>query len=339
LKVFAEIHRDSLAKTPVRAAKACENYHNVDSRQALFSGFAGSGGPCYQQLEMRRAVIDIGTNTVKLLIADVTRGQVVPLSARDCTTRLGEGVNEGGRLLPAAITRTIQAVSKFQLEAKALGATDITALTTSAARDAANRDEFFDGVRRACGLEVKLISGDREAELIFRGVSSDPKWLVEPILVVDVGGGSAEFIQGCEGKKELFQSLPLGALRLTEKFGEGKFAELCGDLRATLRPALARCGISGRRMIGTGGTITTLAQIKRGTVDHVTISRGDLEALVRRLEAMPLAERKKVPGLPPERADIIVAGGAVFLVAMEVLGAVEITVSVRNLRYGALVSD
>jgi exopolyphosphatase/guanosine-5'-triphosphate,3'-diphosphate pyrophosphatase len=287
---------------------------------------------------MRRAVIDIGTNTVKLLVADVTRGQVVPVSAKDRTTRLGEGVSEGGRLLPAAIARTIQAVNEFQSEALALGATEITVLTTSASRDAANRDEFFEGVRRVCGLEVKLISGEREAELVFRGVSSDPRWSVEPMLIVDVGGGSAEFIQGREGKRELFQSLPLGALRLTEKFGEGKFAELCKDLRTTLRPALARYGIRGRRMIGTGGTITTLARIERGTVDHATISRERLEALVQRLEAMPLAERKKVPGLPSERADIIVAGGAVFLVAMEVLDAGEITVSVRNLRYGALVS-
>jgi len=287
---------------------------------------------------MRRAVIDIGTNTVKLLVADVARGQVVPLLAKDRTTRLGERVNEGGQLLPAAIARTIQAISEFQSEAMALGATEVSALTTSASRDAANRDEFFEGVRRVCGLEVKLISGEREAELIFRGVSSDPKWSVEPVLVVDVGGGSVEFIQGLEGKKELFQSLPLGALRLTERFGEGKFVELSGDLCATLRSALARYSIRGRRMIGTGGTITTLAQIERGAVDHVTISREKLEALVQRLEAMPLVERKKVPGLPPERADIIVAGGAVFLVAMEVLDAGEITVSIRNLRYGALVS-
>ena len=264
---------------------------------------------------------------------------MVPLTAKDRTTRLGEGVDGGGRLLPTAIARTIQAVNEFQAEARASGATEITVLTTSASRDATNRDEFFDGVRQVCGLEVKLISGEREAELIFRGVSSDPEWSSAPMQVVDVGGGSAEFIQGSEGKGELFQSLPLGALRLTEKFGEGKFAVLCEDLRAVLGPALARYSIRGRRMIGTGGTATTLARIEHGAVDHVTISREKLGALVRRLEAMPVAERKKVPGLPPERADIIVAGGAVFLVAMEVLDAGEITVSVRNLRYGALVSD
>jgi len=288
---------------------------------------------------MRRAVIDIGTNTVKVLVADVERGQVVAIMSKDRTTRLGEGVDESRQLLPVAITRTIQAVHEFQAEAKALGATDIITLTTSACRDAANRDEFLGGVRQMCGLEVKLISGEREAELIFRGVSSDPAWSGEPILVVDVGGGSAEFIQGSGGKMELFQSLPLGALRLTEQFGEGRFPELCQHLHAALRPVLARYEVKGRRLLGTGGAITTFARMLHGAVDHAAISREPLTALVRRLEAMPLAERKKTPGLPPERADIIVAGGAVFDVAMELLGAVELTVSIRNLRYGALVSD
>jgi exopolyphosphatase/guanosine-5'-triphosphate,3'-diphosphate pyrophosphatase len=187
-------------------------------------------------------------------------------------------------------------------------------------------------------LEVQLISGDREAELIFRGVCSDPEWTGAPLLVMDVGGGSAEFIQGRDGKMELFTSLPLGALRLTEQFGEGRLAELREHVRTVLRPALARYQVSGGRMIGTGGTITTFARMERDMVDHVTISREALLGLVERLDAMPLAERRQVPRLPPERADIIVAGGAVFLVAMELLGADELTVSVRSLRYGALLT-
>jgi exopolyphosphatase/guanosine-5'-triphosphate,3'-diphosphate pyrophosphatase len=288
---------------------------------------------------MRRAVIDIGTNTVKLLVADVSERQMVPVVTKDRTTRLGEGVDDSQRLLPAAMARTMRAIQDFLAEARALGATDCVAVATSAARDAANRDEFLTQVRHGCGLDVALISGEREAELIFRGVSSDPEWSGAPILVVDVGGGSAEFIQGTGGKMELFRSLPLGALRLTEKFGEGRFAELCEHLRATLTSALAGYSASRYRLIATGGTITTLARVECGTVDHATISREKLEALLERLEAMPLAERKKVPGLPPERADIIVAGGAVLLVAMDVLEASELTVSVRNLRHGALVSD
>ena len=237
------------------------------------------------------------------------------------------------------MVRTIRAIQDFLVEARALGATDCMALTTSAARDAVNRDEFLAEVRHVCGLDVELISGEREAELIFRGVSSDPEWSGARILVADVGGGSAEFIRGDGGKMAFFRSLPLGVLRLTEKFGEGKFAELCEHLSSTLREALAGCDARGHRMIATGGTIVTLAKVECGAVNHVTISREKLQVVVRRLEAMPLAKRKKVPRLPPERADIIVAGGAVFLMAMEVLGADELTVSVRNLRYGALLAD
>jgi exopolyphosphatase/guanosine-5'-triphosphate,3'-diphosphate pyrophosphatase len=134
--------------------KVCENYHKVESRQAIFSGFAGRGRPCYEQPAMRRAAIDIGTNTVKILVADVQQGQVVPVVAKDRTTRLGEGVNEHHCLSAAAIARTLQATDDFHAEAKALGATNIIALTTSACRDAANRNEFFDAVRQKCGLEV-----------------------------------------------------------------------------------------------------------------------------------------------------------------------------------------
>ena len=286
---------------------------------------------------MRRAVIDIGTNTVKLLVADVQDGKILPIVSRDRTTRLGEGVGESKRLSAAAITRTVEAIGHFVADAKDLGALEIVALTTSAARDAVNGNEFLQAVHNRCGLEVQVITGEREAELIFHGVSSDPEWSNQPILVLDVGGGSAEFIQGERGNIERFQSLPLGAVRLTEQYGED-FAGLVGFLRETLHKSLAVYSVQNRRMIGTGGTITTLARIERGTVDRVSISQEELRALVARLNSLPLAERKKVPGLPPERADIIVAGGAVFLVAMGLLGAFELTVSVRNLRHGALLS-
>jgi len=286
---------------------------------------------------MRRAVIDIGTNTVKLLVADVQDGNIAPVVSKDRTTRLGEGAKETKRLSRVAIVRTIQTIDDFLNEARHLGAQDVLTLTTSATRDAENRDEFLDGVRCKCGLEVQVITGEREAELIFRGVSSDPEWSSQPILVLDVGGGSAEFVQGQRGEIERLQSLPLGAVRLTEQYAED-FAALVGFLRETMRRLLGGYDARGRKTIGTGGTITTLARIERGTVDRVTLSQEEVRGLVARLNSLPLAERKKVPGLPPERADIIVAGGAVFLAAMELLRASELTVSVRGLRYGALVA-
>ena len=291
-----------------------------------------------KDFHMRRAVIDIGTNTVKLLVADVHDGSIRPVASKDRTTRLGEGLDQSNRLSRAAVARTIQAIDEFLNEAQRLGAQNVLALATSASREAENRDEFLEAVRRQCGLEVQVITGAREAGLIFRGVSSDPEWSSQPILVLDVGGGSAEFIQGRGDEVEQFQSLSLGAVRLTEQHGEN-YGALVESVRQTLHRSLDGYSARNRMMIGTGGTITTLARIEHGMTDHASLSREQLRALVDRLRALPLAERKKVPGLPPERADIIVAGGAVFLVAMEMLDATKLTVSIRNLRYGALVAN
>ncbi len=287
---------------------------------------------------MRRAVIDIGTNTVKLLVADVRDGQVFTVAAKDQTTRLGEGVDATQQLNPSAIARTVAAIAGYAADAQELKAAGLTAFTTSAARDAGNRQEFLDAVRRQCGLEVEVLSGQHEAELIFRGVASDPAWSTNRLLVLDIGGGSAEFIQGAAGKIERWQSLPLGAVRLTEQFRDRTFAELAEYLRTTLRTTLAGYDMTGRQFIATGGATTTLGRIATGQADHADLTFEEVSSWVAQLNAMPLAERRQVPGLPPDRADIIVAGGAVLMFAMEALGAQALTVSTRNLRYGALLS-
>jgi len=287
---------------------------------------------------MRRAVIDIGTNTVKLLVADVQDGQVTPVVSKDQMTRLGEGVNHTKHLSRAAVTRTIEAIRHFALDAKDLGAADVLALTTSAARDAGNCREFLEEVRRQCGLDVQVISGEREAELIFRGVCSDPLWSKRRLLVMDVGGGSVEFILGSAGTIERCRSLPLGAVRLTEQFHQAGFGEMAEFLRRELHQALADYRVNGWKLIGTGGTGVTLARIGHGDADHIILSQEELRALLTSLHAMTLEERQNIPGLPPDRADIIVAGAAVYLFAMESLQAHELTTSVRNLRYGALLA-
>ena len=286
---------------------------------------------------MRRAVIDIGTNTVKLLVADVRDGQVFTVAAKDKTTRLGEGVDATRQLKPTAIARTVAAIVNYVAEARELKAS-LTAFTTSAARDAGNQQEFLEAVRRQCDLEVEVLSGQREAEFIFRGVTSDPAWSTSRLLVLDIGGGSVEFIQGVAGKIERWQSLPLGAVRVTEQFRDRTFAELAEHLRTTLCAALAGYDMTGRQFIATGGATTTLGRVATGKADHADLTFEEVSGLVAHLNAMPLAERRQVPGLPPDRADIIVAGGAVLMFAMEALGATVLTVSTRNLRYGALLS-
>lgn len=289
---------------------------------------------------MRRAVIDIGTNTVKLLVADVLPdGVVTPVVSKDKTTRLGEGVNASHRLLVAAIERTAQTIAEYVADAREHGVQEIFAFTTSAARDAENRDDFLRAVRERCGLEVQVITGQREAELIFRGVSSDPAWNRTPLLVLDIGGGSAEFIQGVGGKIDRWLSLPLGAVRLTEKFQGQDFKEVAEYVRTTLHRELAGFSFANRQLIATGGTNTALVRVAKGKVDHAVLTFEDVSGLVARLNAMTLEERRQVPGLPPDRADIIVAGAAVLLFAMETLGALELTVSTRNLRFGALVES
>jgi exopolyphosphatase/guanosine-5'-triphosphate,3'-diphosphate pyrophosphatase len=288
---------------------------------------------------MRRAVIDIGTNTVKLLVADVRDSQIAPVVVKDITTRLGKGVDKTRHLSRVAIIRTVQAVADYVADAREHGAIEIIALTTSAARNANNRQDFIDAVHAKTGITVETITGEREAELIFRGVTSDPVFATDRLSVMDVGGGSAEFILGHagsprseRGKIERLRSLPLGAVRLTEKFPE--FAKLAEYLRTTLHRELT--GFGDARLVATGGTNTTLVRVLKGKVDHATFTLDEVRSLVMKLNAMSLAERQQVPGLPPERADIIVAGGAVVLFAMEALGVYELTVSVRNLRYGAL---
>jgi exopolyphosphatase/guanosine-5'-triphosphate,3'-diphosphate pyrophosphatase len=285
---------------------------------------------------MRRAVIDIGSNTVKLLVAEVSDGLISPVISKSQTTRLGENLNQTGRLAHSAIDRSVDAIGQFADNARSLGATDVIAVSTSAVREAGNRDKFTDAVWTACRLDVQVLTGQREAELIFRGVCTDPAFSRERILVMDIGGGSAEFILGQAGQIERAQSLRLGAVRLTEQFAGKSFAELAEALRTELHAELAGLECETWRMIGTGGTITTLAKVLGHEPDHACVSQEKMRAIVAQLDAMSLEERRQVPGLPADRADIIVAGGAVALFAMERLGALELTVSTRGLRHGIL---
>ena len=288
---------------------------------------------------MRRAVIDIGTNTVKLLVAEIRAGQVFPTVSKDQTTRLGEGVAATRQLSAAAIARTVAAIDDYVTDAREHAVSNLSAFTTSAARDAQNRQKFLAAVRQQCGIDVAVLSGQQEAELIFAGVASDPVWSTRRLVVLDIGGGSAEVICGQGGKLKKWASLPLGAVRLTEQYRDWSFAELAAYLRTTLRTALADFADPDCHFVATGGASVTLGRMATGTADHASLTFAEVSGLVAQLNALPLADRQKVPGLPSDRADIIVAGGAVLLFAMEAIGAPALTVSIRNLRYGALLKQ
>jgi len=165
----------------------------------------------------RRAVIDVGTNSIKLLVADVKAGTVQPVFEDSEQTRLGAGFFEGNRLQPHAVEQTALAVAQFATKARELNAISTRVIATSAARDAVNAADLTSAIERAAGLKVEIISGEKEADLAFQGVNTDPELARRPLLLLDVGGGSTEFILGQGARKEFRQSFRLGTVRLMEK--------------------------------------------------------------------------------------------------------------------------
>ena len=249
----------------------------------------------------RVAAVDIGTNSTRLLVADVDGHRVEPVVRRTTITRLGAGVDASRRLSDEGIARVHETLARYREEADALGAERVLAVATSATRDAANGEEFMRGVAQRFGFETRIVSGDEEAELTRLGVGArDAR-----TLVLDVGGGSTELIAG-----EFHTSLDVGSVRLTERHLRSDpptAAELdaaAADTRALL-PAL-----EVDDAVGVAGTVEQL---------HVLagdLTRAAVEEQLERLAALPLAERERVPGLVKERAPVIVAGA---LVVREVL--------------------
>lgn len=306
----------------------------------------------------RRAVVDVGTNSIKLLVGEVSEGIVHPLEERSEQTRLGAGFYETHELQPIPIARTASAVARFVAMAKDLEAVSICVIATSAARDAKNAGELIEAVRRASGLRVEIISGDQEAEWVFRGVTSDPRLHGGRLLILDVGGGSTEFILGDRGHHSFRRSFPLGSVRLLETLRPGDPPSLvdlagCRDwlkkiFREQIDPAIESSPLSdvARRdvtLVGTGGTTTILARMEkrmtdfdRDRIEGTVLSRKLVLETMVHLWSLPLSARRKLPGLPPNRADVIIMGVAIYEAVMQHFNLPEIYVSTRGLRYGAL---
>ena len=307
---------------------------------------------------VRRAVVDVGTNSVKLLVAEVTGQIVKPVLERSDQTRLGRGFYETRRLQFQAITQTAAAVARYVGLAAHEDVSSIRVIATSAARDASNAEDLLSAIHRSAGRRVEVISGDQEAEWVFRGVMSDPKHAGQRLLILDVGGGSTEFILG-EGAHHLFrQSFDLGSVRLLEKLRPGdppSLADLAG-CRSWLKdffnekmgPKLESLlrGAEGIRLIGTGGTTTILARMEgrmedfdRDRIEATCFSRQTILEYMVRLWSLSVAQRKEIVGLPPKRADIIPFGVAIYEAVMEHFQFAELHVSTRGLRFGALLDE
>jgi exopolyphosphatase/guanosine-5'-triphosphate,3'-diphosphate pyrophosphatase len=304
---------------------------------------------------VRHAVIDVGTNSVKLLVGEVGSGGVQPLLEQSEQTRLGRGFYETHLLLSEAIAHTAEAVAKFAKLAREHRAASIRVIATSAARDAVNRATLLQAIEKASDLKVEIISGEDEAQLVFRGVATAPELQGHKLLILDVGGGSTEFILG-EGKHHQFRkSFDLGTVRLIEKLRpadppgveelkncRNRLHELfIEQIGPAVQPALG--DPATLTLVGTGGTTTILARTEKGLsgfnrheIEGTIIGHERVVYWLERLWTLSLAERRQIVGIPGNRADIVTMGLAIYEGVMDYFGFRELFVSTRGLRFGAL---
>jgi exopolyphosphatase / guanosine-5'-triphosphate,3'-diphosphate pyrophosphatase len=272
------------------------------------------------------AAIDQGTNTTRLVVGDVENGRIEELHRESRITRLGEGVDTRGKLLPVPVARVRNVLSDYRRTAEALGAERTLLVATSAVRDAENGEAFLGEIEWSYGFVTRLLSGHEEAELTRRGVGE----LGRATLLVDIGGGSTELVLG-----DFHTSLPMGSVRFTERHGDDVAASI--DAARALLPAL-----EPEDAVGVAATITTLAALDLGLEEydrervhgHV-LERDGAYAQLERLAAMPLDQRRRVRALEPERAPVIVAGGAILMAILDTYGLEAIRVSERDILDGA----
>jgi exopolyphosphatase / guanosine-5'-triphosphate,3'-diphosphate pyrophosphatase len=297
---------------------------------------------------VRVAALDLGTNTTRLLVADVEDGTVEEVVRRSRITRLGEGVDARRRLLPLPITRVRNCLADYRRELESLGAERVLAVATSAIRDADNGEAFLGEIEWSYAFKTRLLSGEDEALFTLRGVASGRE-LDGHALVIDIGGGSTELIAGTPESVSFRISTELGSVRLTERYlrgdppGEGELSVCAAAIRSLLGervPDEARTDVD--TAIGVAGTITSLAALDLGLVEYDServnghrLTHDAVHAQLTRLAAIPLAERRQVPGLDPDRAPVIVAGAMILRETMRYFGLDEIDVSERDILDGA----
>jgi exopolyphosphatase / guanosine-5'-triphosphate,3'-diphosphate pyrophosphatase len=290
----------------------------------------------------RVAAVDLGTNSTRLLVADVEGERLEEVVRRLTITRLGEGVDARRRLLPVPITRVRNCLTDYRRELEEHGATRALAIATSAVRDAENGEAFLGEIEWSYGFTTRLLNGTEEAAMMVRGVSAG-RPSVEDTLIVDIGGGSTELVVASNGAAPAASiSLDVGCVRLTERF-------LGSD--PPTRPELAAAGAyvrfllpsyEARSAIGVAGTVTTLATLDLGLEEYDPerthghrIPRDSVERQLEHLAAMTLTERLEIPGIEPGRASVIVAGLVVLREILEAYGLAEIEVSERDILHGA----
>ncbi|WP_437637949.1 Ppx/GppA phosphatase family protein [Sorangium sp. So ce854] len=303
---------------------------------------------------MSVAAIDIGTNSVLLLIAERRGGELVALVERATITRLGQGVDAARALAPEAVERTLACLARYGEEIRSLGVERVDAVGTSAMRDAAGGEAFIARARDLLGVAPRVISGPEEAELTYAGALTGLELPAGgPRIVFDVGGGSTEIIVGAAGGQvERAVSLDVGSVRLTERHvrsdppAEAELEAVRADARAALATVPAGPLSGAPTLVGVAGTVTTLAALVRAVVPYdgarvhgARVHGAEVVAITSRLAALPLAARRQLPALDPARADVIVAGSVlieeILAWASRAAGApVDLIASDRGVRWG-----
>ncbi|MFG2841156.1 exopolyphosphatase [Streptomyces zaomyceticus] len=300
----------------------------------------------------RVAGIDCGTNSIRLLVADVHpgTGELVELDRRMTIVRLGQGVDRTGRLAPEALERTFAACRAYAEVIRELGAERLRFVATSASRDAENREEFVNGVVEILGVEPEVITGDQEAAFSFTGATGELHG-DETRLVVDIGGGSTEFVTGNKDV-EAARSVDIGCVRLTERHvrHDPPTAEEADAIRADVRAALNLAAETvpidtAETLVGLAGSVTTVAAIALGLpaydsekIHHARISAAQVAEVTERLLASTHAERAAIPVIHPGRVDVIIAGALVLREIVERVGAHEVVVSEHDILDGIALS-
>jgi exopolyphosphatase/guanosine-5'-triphosphate,3'-diphosphate pyrophosphatase len=296
----------------------------------------------------RVAAVDLGTNSTRLLVADVDDGRVDDVVRTTKVTRLGEGVDERHRLLPLPVTRVRNVLTDFRRTAESLGAERTLAIATSAVRDAENGEAFLGEVEWSYGFATRLLSGHDEALMTFRGVTTERE-LDADTVILDVGGGSTELVAGGPDGVRWHDSLDIGSVRLTERFlhSDPPTGDELSACAAAVRALLAErvpdeIRSAARSAVGVAGTITSIAALALGLEEYdrervhgFRLTAKALDVELQRLAAMPVEERKTIRSLDPDRAPVIVAGAVIAQQALAFFGLDSLEISERDILDGA----
>lgn len=297
------------------------------------------------------AAIDIGTNSMRLLLCEYEKGQFGHKEKHLIVTRMGQGLSANGTISQEAMDRNLNALKVFKEKADNFGAEEIVAIATSAVRDAHNREEFLSAAKRATGIEIRVITGKSEADMGITGVVSDYKEIDGNILVIDIGGGSTELVLGDRTGIKYSNSINAGTVRMTERFitnnpiKENEIENLEESLKLLFEESIRHLKETKiKKAIAIGGTATTIAAIYHGMciydpqkVHNTVIEIGYLQNLLLKLKNMSVEERYEVKGLQKERADVIPAGMIIMIHVMKSLGLSSFTASENDNLEGAVI--